>query len=1120
MSYSRILAHYPAVVIAAICVLSIACLVVILTAGEMPKFQDPKAGFEPRGTEIGRRIKSWNNLLDSTVTVDTLPSYPYLYQGSKQMNQEEFRQPLATKHHININRHQENRTGKMNWNARKRYFCDEPRKEYARIVYQAIDGGNLFTYENIKTMCAIEKDEILGRREFTNICTRGLKAKCCASWSLGNYVAMLSNKSTCDDITALDVGHTLQRVQKCSAFYFNFTLESDCWSWEDSYLQNILRSKQQRRKKCQKIPLECWQYNAVYEILHYLTDVDFMQKGTESFFPHLSYAITFLPIAVGTATIPLYKEISNSDLQNGNIKVIAIQFDIKYALFDDFLKDDTLWIGVALTIILICIWLYTTSLFITIMTVSVVVLSLKIAYFLYTMVFEIKFFPFMNLLTIVIAIGIGADDVFIYCKIWCLAKSEKNNGTLDKIISDTLKHATLSMFVTTFTTAAAFYVNYISNITAIRCFAIYAGTTVLANFLLMVTWIPASIVIQEKWCSCCYSPNRQNHSCWYTVCHWPYELYDRVADWSRIFFEKLLPCIVIKARYLWLALFGCMGICGIVFILRYPGMKLPTSREFQVFSRDHPFEVYDYDIRDKFWFEKAAGTNVPMMPLTAIWGVKAIDNGNMLDPTSSGTLVLDNTFDISAKESQIWLLKFCRKLRRHKYYKNSPGLELTNCFIEQFKQMFMERPCKDSNGHVYEPCCDKYKFPYPEEVFRECVRQYTPEVSRLPFVYNKMAGPRYSKDSGKIVALIVEFNSQIPFTNSYLTMEEFYQTMNSWTEKEMLSAPPEFKNGWFISELKFYDLQNTIASGTPVAIGVAITVSLVMIFFTTLNLLISLYALLTIVVTISITVGSLVLLGWQLGVLESTTISIAVGLSIDFTLHYGVAYRLSPDLDRETRVVCSIERMGSAIAMAAVTTFLAGALMMPSTILAYRHIGTFIMIVMTSSWFCSTFFFQSLLRVIGPQGSFGQFHWPSSDCCSSNREHVDKTVYALSESTMSTSSTNHATNSSETHELEPLTNIKGSRLDQKNKFPRRFSRELQRRLSSASLGSNRRDSNIQEPPKMTRPIQYVSYNPPVDNPVKEEIPSTSVKPQNDNNDNSDEIWVRRTDIPVNVDVII
>lgn len=163
------------------------------------------------------------------------------------------------------------------------------------------------------------------------------------------------------------------------------------------------------------------------------------------------------------------------------------------------------------------------------------------------------------------------------------------------------------------------------------------------------------------------------------------------------------------------------------------------------------------------------------------------------------------------------------------------------------------------------------------------------------------------------------------------------------------------------------------------ALSVAVAFSVMLL--TTWNVIISLYAILSIAGTIFVTVGSLVLLGWELNILESVTISVAVGLSVDFAVHYGVAYRLAPEPDREGKVIFSLSRMGSAIAMAALTTFVAGAMMMPSTVLAYTQLGTFMMLIMCISWAFATFFFQCMCRCLGPQGTCGQIPLPKKLQC-------------------------------------------------------------------------------------------------------------------------------------------
>ena len=107
--------------------------------------------------------------------------------------------------------------------------------------------------------------------------------------------------------------------------------------------------------------------------------------------------------------------------------------------------------------------------------------------------------------------------------------------------------------------------------------------------------------------------------------------------------------------------------------------------------------------------------------------------------------------------------------------------------------------------------------------------------------------------------------------------------------------------------------------------GIAIAVAFIVILLTSLNILLSLYSILTIAFIISVTVGSLILDGWVLNIMESTVFSVAAGLSADFTLHYSVAYRTSLFKSRrDVRVKYSITHIGPAIFMGALTTFIAG----------------------------------------------------------------------------------------------------------------------------------------------------------------------------------------------------
>ena len=87
--------------------------------------------------------------------------------------------------------------------------------------------------------------------------------------------------------------------------------------------------------------------------------------------------------------------------------------------------------------------------------------------------------------------------------------------------------------------------------------------------------------------------------------------------------------------------------------------------------------------------------------------------------------------------------------------------------------------------------------------------------------------------------------------------------------------------------------------GTYTAVGVAMAASLLALCVSTRSLGLSLLAILTVFLIILTTIAVLVLLGWELNILESVIITLAIGLSVDFTLHYGIMYRLAGHGDRD-----------------------------------------------------------------------------------------------------------------------------------------------------------------------------------------------------------------------------
>ncbi|KAM6915507.1 protein dispatched homolog 1 [Xenentodon cancila] len=972
-SYAELIADWPVVVLGVCTVLIVVCALVGVLVPDLPDFSDPLLGFEPRGTAIGQRLVTWNNMVKNTGYKATLANYPFKYADEQAKNHQEPRWPEDP-----FDREKR----QAEWDFSKEFFCDVPGDSYSRLVFTSAEGKNLWNIQAIKSMCNQDNTRVRSHRDYWSLCQRTNDALCCPSWTLGNYIAVLSNRSSCQKITERDVSHTLKILRSCSKYYHNGTLGPDCWDM-------ALRRKDQL--KCANVPRKCTKYNAVYQILHFLVDKDFLSpKNLEHPPLVLKYSMLFSPTEKGESMMNIYLDnFENWNSSDGITTVTGIEFGIKHDLFQDYLLTDTVYPAIAIGIVLLVMCVYTRSVFITLMTIIAIISSLIVSYFLYRMVFNFEFFPFMNLTALIILVGIGADDAFVLCDVWNYTKFDKPHAELAETVGVTLQHAALSMFVTSFTTAAAFYANYVSNITAIRCFGVYAGTAILVNYILMVTWLPAVVVLHERYLPHmfpCSGPEHQQRSfCtqmfWAGLCQKASKCLFTVSEASRIFFEKVLPCIVIKLRYLWLFWFLAITVGGAYVVCVNPKMKLPSLElaEFQVFRSSHPFERYDSEYKKLFMFERVHHGEDLHMPITIIWGVTPVDNGDPLNPKNKGKLILDSSFNIASPASQLWILNFCQKLRNQSFVFQSEEQDFTSCFIETFKQWMENQDCEEAS--VY-PCCSQSTFPYKQDVFELCIKRAIMELDRSTSYHldSKTPGPRFDIND-TIRAIVLEFQSTYLFTLAYEKMYQFYREVDAWITEELRHAPAGLSHGWFVSNLEFYDLQDSLSDGTLVAMALSVAVAFSVMLLTTWNIIISLYAILSIAGTIFVTVGSLVLLGWELNVLESVTISVAVGLSVDFAVHYGVAYRLAPEPDREGKVIFSLSRMGSAIAMAALTTFVAGAMMMPSTVLAYTQLGTFMMLIMCISWAFATFFFQCMCRCLGPQGTCGQIPLPKKLQC-------------------------------------------------------------------------------------------------------------------------------------------
>lgn len=831
----------------------------------------------------------------------------------------------------------------------------------------------MFDANKLKSACSMETD-ILSSSSFSKYCN-GIfsgELQCYSSFSLGNYVALLNNRKSCQYITDDDVLLVKNLLGNCSSYFSEQTLKKDC---DPSFFNPDVNGSASLR--CPNVPTECTKHNAVYNILHYLTDNE-MSPSNSMF---LKYAVS-LPSGSFREDLvfdDLYSRLKEGIPGREGVEFASFKFSgYKFDLFNQKLLSEVIFPALAMIIVFLIMWFFIGSFILTLCGLMCVIYATALSYFLYTRVFQLDFFPFLNITTLVFLVGIGADDAFVYYDIWRQTRAANPNANILQLTVKTLRYAAVSMFVTSLTTASAFYAGVSSTITPIKLFGVFAGTSILTNYLLMITYFPAVVALHEKWVlkytggqsahaialtelkadyevsqplqaaptkqdiavpttelradhekiqpmqaaptvqdmsesrkadlpvnSC--TNQKETRYCILQIIDFPCTLFESATSFtSRVgakLFENWIPKAVIKLHWLWIALLVCLtaGFLCVNFVK--PGLQLPSSKDFQVFGSSHPLENYYLNYKSYFRFEQ----DVSGLWVELFWGIKPADNGNHLNPDDKGTLEFDENFgDLFTPAGQTFFRSLCKSVENESFFETFSGGQ---CPIETFI---------DACTSGQTPCCGiNASFPFPADVAEKCAKLASGLLGRTGLLFDAM---------GNVKGYHMLINTNQAFSTNFTSMDGFWKKVTSWVDSKMAEAPPGLQKGWAgCWGLDFYALQIGLSDGTYSSLGISVAVSFTVMLLTTLNIFISIYAIVTIIGIIAITIGSLVLAGWQLNILESIVMSVAVGLSIDFTMHYGVAYRLAPDKrQRDGRVRYSLVHIGSAITMAALTTFLTG----------------------------------------------------------------------------------------------------------------------------------------------------------------------------------------------------
>jgi hypothetical protein len=241
------------------------------------------------------------------------------------------------------------------------------------------------------------------------------------------------------------------------------------------------------------------------------------------------------------------------------------------------------------------------------------------------------------------------------------------------------------------------------------------------------------------------------------------------------------------------------------------------------------------------------------------------------------------------------------------------------------------------------------------------------------FQFRRASG--WFTEDDELKAMWIRYNATI---GNFKPMNYVEPIFNSWTDYAMTfdeGVPVHACElwGWYIT-------QKEMVWGVVGSIIACAFLSWLVLAAGTANWVLATFAVFTIMSIIIQVMGSLV---WfnnpiirlgpgSLGIIETIGLSIAVGMSVDYTVHIVNAYNNCPSPDRVSRLRYSMTLMGISITLGMIATNVAAFFLLLCVITFFTGFGQFIIMTIFYSWLSAFFILCPMLMLIGPQGRFGE----------------------------------------------------------------------------------------------------------------------------------------------------
>lgn len=649
------------------------------------------------------------------------------------------------------------------------------------------------------------------------------------------------------------------------------------------------------------------------------------------------------------------KDISDPK-HNDEIKTYYFMGSLIFDIIVDILLSDAVKAIMSFVSVFLYLRYMIGSWFLAIVGMLEIFMSLPVAWYFFSYILNIRYFSTLNVLCIFIVAAIGADDIFVFMDAY------HQSAHKDKFILQSLEHRMAwvyrrsgkAMAITSATTCFAFLCTLVSPIAGTRSFGIFASLVILFDYIFVMTMFCTAVIIyhdrfeNENGCCSCFCCSKNDPSPTEVAASLLNIKHETKIDRMSFFFkEKVSKFVLNPMNRIFMAF---PFVLWITLATIFTTKLAPTTTTEQALDKNHPLQRGATILSENFpKVQRDRGSNIHF-----VWGLESVDRTNvnqLFDPDFTGAPVYNENFSFNPICQQK-MLEACDSIkideRFERYIKRRNGLRSVKCFIEElgaYNSMNSSTSCSVAKSGSWKGS-DWYI--ESDDDLSSVMQDFVLEES---CVSNGKIHETYSEtlgwDGQKLKFAGISIESSI--LDQYSTLAEdivrdHYDTFSTLKDELDASMSVDCQSDVIFSDLdqKFIFMNNQKIYRTS-AIGgslLGVVIAFIVLIASTRNIIISLFATISILSVLVTVIGLVSMLGWTLGTNEAILMSILAGFSVDYVVHLAHAYVESEGLDTADRVKGAFGDMGTSVFSGMLTSVIASIPLFLCTLTFFAKFGT------------------------------------------------------------------------------------------------------------------------------------------------------------------------------------